>query len=131
MADDAGTTPAVQRSIIPRIVVQDVEGCASFLRSVFGAEGEVFTDRPAQLVIGDSMVMISSLGEREHFPAFLYIYVDDTDEAYRRAVDAGAQVIEPPADQFYGDRRAMVKDSHGNVYQIATPVSSIGGPNRP
>jgi hypothetical protein len=49
------------------------------LRSTFGAEREVFAHRPAQLVIGDSMVMISSLGEREHFPAFLYIYVDDTD----------------------------------------------------
>jgi uncharacterized glyoxalase superfamily protein PhnB len=130
MADDAGATPAVQRSIIPRIVVQDVEGCASFLRSVFGAEGEVFTDRPAQMIIGNSMVMISSLAEREHFPAFLYIYVDDTDAAYRRAVDAGAQTIEAPSDQFYGDRRAMVKDGHGNVYQIATPIASIDSPTR-
>jgi uncharacterized glyoxalase superfamily protein PhnB len=103
----------------------------SFLRSVFGAEGEVFTDRPAQLLIGDSRVMISSLGEREHFPAFLYIYVDDTDETYRRAVGAGAEVIEAPADQSYGDRRAMVKDSHGNVYQIATPIASIGDPKHP
>ncbi len=118
----------MQRTIIPRIVVQDVEGCTSFLRSVFGAEGEVFLDRPTQLVIGDSMVMISSLGEREHFPAFLYIYVDDTDAAYRRAVDAGAQVIEEPSDQFYGDRPAMVKDGHGNMYQIATPIASISSP---
>lgn len=128
MVDDADAAAAMQRTIIPRIVVQDVEGCTSFLRSVFGAEGEVFLDRPTQLVIGDSMVMISSLGEREHFPAFLYIYVDDTDAAYRRAVDAGAQVIEEPSDQFYGDRPAMVKDGHGNMYQIATPIASISSP---
>jgi len=123
VADYAGTVPTPKRSITPRIVVDDVEGCASFLRSTFGAEGEVFADRPAQLVIGDSMVMISSLGEREHFPAFLYIYVDDTDATYKRAVDAGAEVIETPCDQFYGDRRAMVKDRYGNVYQIATPIA--------
>jgi PhnB protein len=74
--------------------------------------------------------MISSLGERQYFPAFLYIYVDDVDAAYQRAVDAGAQVIEMPADQFYGDRRAMVKDSYGNVYQIATPIASNDGQGR-
>jgi PhnB protein len=68
--------------------------------------------------------MISFLGEREHFPAFLYVYVDDVDATYQRAVDAGAEVIETPCNQFYGDRRAMVKDSYGNVYQIATPIVS-------
>ena len=94
------------------------------MKSTFGAKGEVYAERPTELVIGDSIVMISSLGEREHFPAFLYIYVDDTDAAYQRAVAAGAEVIETPSDQFYGDRRAMVKDSYGNVYQIATPLTS-------
>jgi uncharacterized glyoxalase superfamily protein PhnB len=125
VADDAAgaaAAPTPKRSITPRIVVNDVEGCASFLKSPFGAQGEVFADRPTEMVIGDSIVMISSLGEREHFPAFFYIHVDDTDDAYQRAVDAGAEVIETPSDQFYGDRRAMVKDRYGNVYQIATPL---------
>ena len=125
VADDAP-----KRSIIPRIVVDDVAGCASFMKTTFGAQGEVFADRPTEMVIGDSVVMISSLGERQYFPAFLYIYVDDVDAAYQRAVDAGAQVIETPADQFYGDRRAMVKDSYGNVYQIATPIASNDGQGR-
>jgi PhnB protein len=126
VADDearAQAAPAPKRSIIPRIVVNDVAGCASFLKSTFGAEGEVFVERPTELVIGDSIVMISSLGERDHFPAFLYIYVDDVDATYQRAVHAGAEIIETPSDQFYGDRRAMVKDSYGNVYQVATPVA--------
>src|SRR5882724_712065 len=125
-AADAGITPNPKKSITPRIVVNDVQGCASFLKSTFGAEGEVFAERPTELVIGDSIVMISSLGEREQFPAFLYIYVDDTDATYQRAVAAGAEVIEAPSDQFYGDRRAMAKDSYGNVYQIATPIP-LGG----
>ena len=124
MTVDATAAPGPKRSITPRIVVHDVEGCAAFLKSTFGAEGEVFADRPTELVIGDSSLMISSLGEREHFPAFLYIYVDDTDATYQRALNAGAEVIETPSDQFYGDRRAMVKDSYGNVYQIATRIHS-------
>jgi PhnB protein len=115
---------APKRSIIPRIVVNDVEGCASFLKSTFRARGEVLADRPTELVIGDSTVMISARGEREHFPAFLYAYVDDVDDVYRRAVDAGAETVEVPNDQFYGDRRAMVKDRYGNTYQIATPIGS-------
>jgi PhnB protein len=94
---------APKRSIIPRIVVNDVEGCASFLKSTFRARGEVLADRPTELVIGDSTVMISARGEREHFPAFLYVYVDDVDDVYRRAVDAGAETVEVPNDQFYGD----------------------------
>jgi PhnB protein len=122
MTDDATAAPGPKRSITPRIVVHDVAGCAAFLKSTFGAEGEVFADRPTELVIGDSSLMISSLGEREHFPAFLYIYVDDTDATYQRALDAGAEVIETPSDQFYGDRRAMVQDGYGNVYQIATRI---------
>lgn len=53
-------------------------------------------------------------------PAFLYLYLDDMDAAYRCALEAGATVIEEPQDMFYGDRRATVKDPFGNIWQIAT-----------
>jgi uncharacterized glyoxalase superfamily protein PhnB len=65
------------------------------------------------------MLMISPVGERAAFPAFLYVYVDDADAAYDRAVGAGATTIEAPLDTPYGDRRAMVGDPFGNVFQIA------------
>ncbi|OBJ11159.1 hypothetical protein A5625_09700 [Mycobacterium sp. 1465703.0] len=45
--------------------------------------------------------------------------VDDADRVYHRAMAAGATSIEPPLDTPYGDRRAMVRDPHGNVFQIA------------
>jgi uncharacterized glyoxalase superfamily protein PhnB len=51
---------------------------------------------------------------------FLYLYLEDTDAAYRRALEAGATSLEEPQDMFYGDRRAMVKDPFGNTWQIAT-----------
>jgi hypothetical protein len=59
--------------------VSDVAAAAGFLRAVFGATGEVRDDGPAQIRIGNSVVMVSEAGQREAFPAFLYVYVDDAD----------------------------------------------------
>jgi len=50
----------------------------------------------------------------------LYVYVDDTDKIYRRALEAGAISLEEPSDMPYGDRRGMVLDEWGNAWQIAT-----------
>ncbi len=107
-------------SLTPRIVVDDAAGLVEFLRRAFGARGELRADRPAVMRIGDSVVMISSVGPREAMPAFLYVYVDDADVAYRRALDAGARSLEEPSDMPYGDRRGMVEDRWGDVWQIAT-----------
>ena len=64
--------------------------------------------------------MVSEAGARDAMPAFLYLYLDDIDGAYRRALERGASVIEEPQDMFYGDRRDTVRDSFGNIWQIAT-----------
>lgn len=118
-----GSQPrAGYRSVTPRIVVDDVAAQVRFFRVVFAASGDVEPGRPAEVRIGDSVVMISSTDEREPFPAFLYIYVDDADEAFQRAIEAGAAVIEEPLDTSYGDRRAMVRDPFGNLLQIAHPA---------
>jgi PhnB protein len=53
-------------------------------------------------------------------PAFLYLYLDDVDGVYRRALALGATLIEEPQNMFYGDRRATVRDPFGNIWQIAT-----------
>lgn len=111
--------PPPFHTVTPRIVVDDVAGAVGFLRSVFDATGEVVAGRPAEIGIGDSLVMVSGAGERDRFPAFLYVYVDDADETYRRAVAAGATTVEEPLDTPYGDRRAMVRDPFGNLFQIA------------
>jgi len=108
--------------VTPRIVVVDVVAQVDFLRDVFGATGDVEPGRPAEVRIGDSLLMISSTSERAPFPAFLYIYVDDADATFARAIEAGATVIEDPVDTPYGDRRAMVSDPFGNVFQIAHQI---------
>ena len=105
----------------PRIITGDVAGLVGFLKAVFDAHGEDRDGVPAEMQIGDSIVMISDGGgEREAMPAFLYVYVEDADRTYRRAVAAGANSIEAPIDMPYGDRRAMVRDAWGNLWQIAT-----------
>jgi PhnB protein len=111
------------RSITPRVVVDDVAAQVDFLREVFGGTGDVEPGRPAEVRIGDSVIMISSTAERDPFPALLYVYVDDADQTFQRAIAAGARVIEEPLDTPYGDRRAMVRDPFGNVLQIAHPGS--------
>lgn len=106
-------------SVTPRMVVSNQAAEVAFLRLVFDATGDVPAGRPAEMRIGDSLVMVAPAGERELFPAFLYVYVDDADRTYRRALDAGAVSLEEPLDTPYGDRRAMVRDPFGNVFQIA------------
>jgi uncharacterized glyoxalase superfamily protein PhnB len=117
----AGT--ARYRSVTPRIVVDDVDAQVEFLRAVFGATGAVDRGRPAEMRIGDSLIMVSSTtGGRARFPAFLYVYVDDADEVYQGAIRAGATTLEEPLDTPYGDRRAMVSDPFGNIFQIANQL---------
>lgn len=110
-------------SITPRIVVEDVAAQVNFLRMVFGATGSVKPGRPAEIMIGNSLVMVSPAVERDPFQAFLYVYVEDADAAYRRALDAGALSLEEPLETPYGDRRAMVRDPFGNIFQMAHQLS--------
>jgi uncharacterized glyoxalase superfamily protein PhnB len=111
-------------TITPRIVVGDVAAEVAFLRATFDGVGELHENRPAEIRIGDSLVMISQAGARDRFAAFLYVYVDDADATYARALAAGATSLEAPLDTPYGDRRAMVRDPLGNVWQIAHVMSA-------
>ena len=107
-------------ALIPRLVVDDPERLVAFVQRVFGATGGFHPERPSELRIGDSLLMVSGATERERSTGFLYVYVADADAAYRRALDAGATSLEAPRDLPYGDRRAMVRDVWGNTWQIAT-----------
>ncbi|MGB6553816.1 MAG: VOC family protein [Candidatus Binataceae bacterium] len=72
--------------------------------------------------IGDSMIVIEA-GDPPHpggMRASIYVYVEDVDAAYRRALAAGASSIAEPADKPYQERAAGVKDSYGNTWWLAT-----------
>jgi PhnB protein len=112
--------PEGWHTVTPRLFVSNAAAMVEFLKRTFDARGDYRDDGPSEIRIGDSIVMISGTGVREATAAFLYVYLEDIDAAYRRALDAGASVIEAPQDMVYGDRRAAVKDQFGNTWQIAT-----------
>lgn len=117
---DRSFVPEGWHTITPRIVVQGAEQLVEFLARVFSATGEFQETRPSVVKIDDSVVMISEAGIRSPMPTFLYVYVGNSDAVYERALEAGARTIEPPFDTPYGDRRCMVEDRWGNVWQVAT-----------
>jgi uncharacterized glyoxalase superfamily protein PhnB len=117
--------PKGWHSITPRFVVHDPAKLVKFFKQAFGATGDFLVDGPAQVKIGDSLVMVSGVGPRDAMPAFLYLYVDDVDATYGRALKAGATSLEEPQDMPYGDRRGMVKDPAGNIWQIATHQARV------
>lgn len=121
----ASSIPEGWHSVTPRLVVHDPATLVAFLKRTFDASGDVAEDRPAVMRIGDSLVMVSGAGLRAARPGFLYVYVDDVDATYRRALAAGAVAVEEPTDMPYGDRRAMVTDPCGNDWQIATHTGTV------
>ncbi len=112
--------PEGWHSVTPRLVVHETARQVEFLKRAFDATGDFLTERPSIIRIGDSIVMVSGVGPREAMPSFLYLYVDDVDATYQSALRAGAVSLEAPQDLPYGDRRGMIEDPCGNVWQIAT-----------
>lgn len=112
--------PAGWHTVTPRLIVDGAEKLVEFVKNVFGATGQYHAHAPAELRIGDSIIMISGAGVRDSMTACLYVYVENADITWQRAIDAGAESMESPLNTPYGDRRGMVKDPWGNTWQIAT-----------
>ena len=103
-----------------------------FLKQAFGAVLDTCVKGPggavmhAQVKIGDSFIMLGEVqGDFKAMPSSLYLYVEDTDATYGKAIEAGATSVKEPEDQFYGDRNAGVKDTQGNLWWIATHIEDV------
>jgi uncharacterized glyoxalase superfamily protein PhnB len=116
-------TPPGWPTVTPRIIAAGAEALVEFVKRVFDATGNYHPQAPAELRIGDSMIMISDAGVRAPTPACLYVYVANVDATWQRALDAGARCVEQPSNTPYGDRRGIVLDRWGNTWQIATRLS--------
>ena len=112
-------------TVTPRIVTTDLDGLVAFLRDVFGATGDVVAGRPAELRIGDSLVMLSDAVMEPARPANLFLYVPKVDKTFAKAVKAGAKVLAPVEDAFWGDRWGRIEDPLGNRWSIATRVEDV------
>lgn len=131
--------PEGYHTIVPYLLVRNAAAAIDYYKKVFGAQ-EV--DRfemngrigHADLIIGDSHLMLAD----EH-PEMGYVgpeslggttfglalYVDNVDELFQRAVDNGAKVERPVADQFYGDRTGTLIDPFGHKWSISTHVEDV------
>ena len=117
--------------VSPYLIVKDVVKTIDFLIEVFDAKEIERMTLPDGTVnhgsvkIGDSLIMIGGSPQYPPIPSMLYVYVEDTDETYKRAIKAGGESIMGPIDQFYGDRNAAIKDSDGIQWWIATHIEDV------
>ncbi|MDQ2850420.1 MAG: VOC family protein [Actinomycetota bacterium] len=135
--------PEHLHTVSPRLVVSDGASAIEFYRAAFGAEevGKRFTDPGgavihAEVRIGDSVVMITeetgdggpaqappSLGRA--VSAIMATYWADVDDVWERAVAAGAEVIYPLADQFYGERGGRLRDPFGHQWMLSQRIEYV------
>jgi uncharacterized glyoxalase superfamily protein PhnB len=119
-------------AVTPYLVVPGVARLIDFMKHAFGGEEMDRMVQPdgrvmhASVRIADSVIMMGEpMPGMEAMPAALLLYVTDCDAVFRRAVDAGAMVVNEPTNQFYGDRSGGVKDPSGNMWWISTHVEDV------
>ncbi|MBK8200541.1 MAG: VOC family protein [Acidobacteria bacterium] len=123
--------------LMPHLTCRDCSKAIDFYVTAFGAEEMMRLPGPdgrlmhASVRLNGAMVMLNdeypemggvsplSLGGS---PVTLHLMVDDVDAVVAQAVKAGAEVVMPVADQFWGDRYGVVKDPFGHLWSVATPV---------
>jgi len=126
------TRPEGYHAVTPYLMVPGVARLLDFLKQAFDAREMHVMKRPdggvmhAEVRIGDSVVMMGEpMAPWPAMPGSLYLYVDDVDATYKRALQAGGTSVMEPADQFYGDRHGGVKDASGNIWWIATHIEDV------
>jgi PhnB protein len=132
--------PDGYHSVTPYLIVKDAGGAIDYYKKVFGAQELFRLSGPdgkighAELKIGDSVVMLAdehpgmgALGPQTigGSPVRMMVYVDNVDEVVPRAVAAGAKILRPVADQFYGDRAGGIEDPYGHHWHVATHKEDV------
>jgi len=125
--------PEGYHTVTPFLTIPGAVELIEFLKQVFNAREKERIMMPngalahAEVIIGDSVIMLGEPmgGECVPMPGAFYLYLEDMEAAYQRALAAGATSTMEPADQFWGDRLAAVKDRFGNVWNLATHVEDV------
>jgi PhnB protein len=120
--------PDGYHTVTPYLLVQGADKLIDFVKKAFDAKETDRYSMPdgsvghAEIRLGDSVIMLSEAMGEEHKPMTvgIHLYVENCDAIYQRALNAGATSTMQPADQFYDDRSAGVKDPFGNHWWIAT-----------
>ncbi|MBS0351984.1 MAG: N-ethylmaleimide reductase [Proteobacteria bacterium] len=135
----ADAVPKGYHCITPSLIVEDAKKAIEFYKYVFGAQLILCKTKAgkighAELQIGDSKIIIfdsltisDAVSARKYggSPVELRLYVDDVDSIAKKAVAMGANLIRPPENMFYGDRRAFLEDPFGHYWFIVTHIEAI------
>lgn len=132
--------PEHYHSLTVYLGVERAAQAIEFYKKAFGAVEEFRLDSPdgrvghAALRIGNSMLMLSEPCDQGIFASAsgegkatfgMYLYVDNVDEVFNRAIAEGGEQVMPVADQFYGDRSGTLKDPYGHVWFVATHTQDL------
>jgi len=123
--------PEGYHTVTPYLNVEGASDFIAFLKKAFGAEERVRMPGPdgkimhAELKIGDSMLLVNDATMGPPTKASVHLYVNDADALFKQASGAGAQVVMPIGDQFWGDRYGVVSDRWGNRWGIATHKEDV------
>ena len=126
--------PEGYQAVTPSLTFKDSAKALEFYKKAFGAKVLDFLPSPTGrgtmhatmqignsiLMMGDEMPNCKSAETLGSSPMSLYVYVPDADATFNRAVAAGAAVVMPVADMFWGDRAGNIKDPFGYSWMIAT-----------
>ena len=132
--------PEGYHTITPYLAVENATEAIDFYKRALGAEEKVRMDGPggaimhAELQVGDSIIMLS-----DPFPqastkppkelggtsVSIFAYVENIDDVYKQAIDAGASSLMEPDDMFWGDRFGSVQDPFGHSWTIATHIEDV------
>lgn len=132
--------PDRYHTVTSYLIIAHAAEAVEFYKTVFGAVEEMRMGGPdgkighAELRIGDSIVMLAdefpdmnarspkSIGGT---PVSQLLYVDNADAVIGRALEAGAKLLRPAQDQFYGDRSGTIEDPFGHQWTIATHIEDV------
>jgi len=132
--------PPGHHTVTPYLMIRGASQAIEFYQKAFDALTEMRLDQPdgrvghAEIRIGDSAVMLADEfpemgakgpGAYGGSPVHLHLYVVDADAFFEKAIAAGATVLRPLADQFYGDRSGTITDPFGHVWHIATHKEDV------
>jgi uncharacterized glyoxalase superfamily protein PhnB len=141
MADPVKRVPEGLHTVTPHLTVRDGVDLIEFYKKAFGAREIRRSVTPdgksllhADLQIGDSRIFLNDefpeMGASSPLglactPVTIHLYVEDVDSLYDQAVAAGAKVVMPLADQFWGDRYGVVQDPSGHRWALASHVRDM------
>ena len=132
--------PEGYHTIIPYLSIKGAADAIEFYKKAFGARESMRVAQPdgrighAELQLGDSRIMLADEFPDMEFrsplsmggsPVHIHLYVESVDTVVGRAVAAGAKVVRPVQDQFYGDRTGTVADPYGHVWHVATHTEDL------